>query len=75
MDENNKNELTEEFLDQDFLDTFGNGEELKKVFEPEADSAPEEDAASEEAASEEAAGEQTEEEKPGKKGRPARKKG
>ena len=70
MDENNKNELTEEFLDQEFLDTFGNGEELKKVFEPEDNSAPEEDAAPEEAAEE-----QTEEEKPGKKGRPARKKG
>ena len=70
MDENNKNELTEEFLDQEFLDTFGNGEELKKVFEPEDNSVPEEDAAPEEAA-----GEQTEEEKPGKKGRPARKKG
>ena len=75
MDENNKNELTEEFLDQDFLDTFGNGEELKKVFEPEDNSAPEEEAASEEAAPEESAEEQTEEEKPGKKGRPARKKG
>lgn len=70
MDENNKNEQTEEFLDQEFLDTFGNGEELKKVFEPEDNSAPEEDAAPEEAAEE-----QTEEEKPGKKGRPARKKG
>ena len=75
MDENNKNEQTEEFLDQEFLDTFGNGEELKKVFEPEDDSAPEEEAASEEAAPEESAEEQTEEEKPGKKGRPARKKG
>lgn len=33
MDENNKNELPEEFLDQDFRDTFGDGESLKMVFE------------------------------------------
>ena len=60
MDENNKNQQPEEFLDADFRDAFGDGEELKKVFdepaEPEKQEAPAE-------------------EKPRRKGRPARKKG
>ena len=60
MDENNKNQQPEEFLDADFRDAFGDGEELKKVFdepaEPEKQEAPPE-------------------EKPRRKGRPARKKG
>lgn len=75
MDENMKNEQTEEFLDQDFRDTFGDGEELKKVFdaEPEvqAPETPEIPAAEPEAQ----IPAQPEEEKPGRKGRPARKKG
>ena len=33
MDENNKNQQPEEFLDADFRDAFGDGEELKRVFD------------------------------------------
>ena len=75
MDENMKNEQTEEFLDQDFRDTFGDGEELKKVFDAEppvqTPQAPEIPAAEPESQ----IPAQPEEEKPGRKGRPARKKG
>lgn len=72
MDENNKNQQPEEFLDADFRDAFGDGEELKRVFdksaelvqpEPVQDDAPEEPAAP------------PVEKKSGRKGRPARKKG
>ena len=72
MDENMKNEQTEEFLDQDFRDTFGDGEELKKVFDAEppvqTPQAPEIPAAEPESQ----IPAQPEEEKPGRKGRPAR---
>ena len=75
MDENMKNEQTEEFLDQDFRDTLGDGEELKKVFDAEppvqTPQAPEIPAAEPESQ----IPAQPEEEKPGRKGRPARKKG
>ena len=57
MDENNKNQQPEEFLDADFLDAFGDGEELKRVIEGTDETAPQS------------------EEKPKRKGRPARKKG
>ena len=39
MDENNKNQQPEEFLDADFREAFGDGEELKKVFEEPAEEA------------------------------------
>ncbi len=72
MDENNKNQQPEEFLDADFRDTFGDGEELKKVFDVPA-----------EAERQEPVQEKTPEEIPPapaeeklrRKGRPARKKG
>ena len=65
MEENNKNQQSEEFLDTEFLDeefraAFGDGEELKKVFEEPAEPVKEE---------------ATAEKKVGRKGRPARKKG
>ena len=63
MDENNKNQQPEEFLDADFRDAFGDGEELKKVFEEPAEEAQ---PVQEEAPAEE---------KPRRKGRPARKRG
>ena len=63
MDENNKNQQPEEFLDADFREAFGDGEELKKVFE---DPAEEAQPVQEEAPAEE---------KPKRKGRPARKHG
>ena len=69
MDEQSKNELPEEFLDQDFRDTFGDGEGLKQVFADEDTGGPEEPA------SEEQTPEGPAPEKPGRKGRPARKKG
>ena len=61
MDENNKNQQPEEFLDADFRDAFGDGEELKKVFEEPAEEAQPAEAPTED--------------KPRRKGRPARKKG
>ena len=61
MDEN-KNKQPEEFQDADFRDTFGDGEELKKVFEKEQPAAAPAPA-------------ETKTEKPVRKGRPARKKG
>ncbi len=84
MDENNKKELAGEFQDEEFRDAFGDGEELKKVFEqePPADQPAENEEAQqpqetipvqEEQPQEEARNEV--QDKPGKKGRPARKKG
>ena len=64
MDEN-KNFQPEEFQDQDFRDTFGDGAEFQKAFEQ---AEPASKAAQEPA-------ESVEETKPVKKGRPARKKG
>ena len=74
MDENNKNQQPEEFLDADFRDAFGDGEELKRVFDGNDEPARPEPAEEmpEEAPEEEAP---REEKKPGRKGRPARKKG
>ena len=63
MDENNKNQQPEEFLDADFREAFGDGEELKKVFEEPAEEAQ---PVQEEAPAEE---------KSRRKGRPARKHG
>ena len=75
MDENINNQ-SGEFQDEEFRDIFGDGEELKKVFEPEQEpEAPEEPAEPEQEAVPEEADEQPEQKKPGKKGRPARKKG
>ena len=73
MDEN-KNLQPEEFQDEDFRETFGDGEELKKVFDAEQ---PEQEAAPAEAAQEpkQEKEKSKEKEKPVKKGRPARKKG
>ena len=64
MDEN-KNNQPEEFQDQDFRDTFGDGAEFQKAFDNETAQQP---------PAEETAPEVTEE-KPARKGRPARKKG
>lgn len=90
MDENNKNQQPEEFLDADFRDAFGDGEELKWAFgdseEPAQPEPVQEEAVPEEAAPEEATPEEVdtaaqepdssrEEKKPRRKGRPARKKG
>ena len=75
MDENMKNEQTEEFLDQDFRDTFGDGEELKKVFDAEPPVQTPQAPAIPAAEPESQIPAQPEEEKPGRKGRPARKKG
>ena len=79
MDENNKNELPEEFQDQDFRDTFGDGEGLKMVFEEDGmpeEQAPEMPVPEQEAANQEASEEEAPRQKvPAKKGRPARKKG
>ena len=66
MDEN-KNIQPEEFQDQDFRDTFGDGAEFQKAFEQEEPA--------EEIVAEPAAEPEVQEEKPVKKGRPARKKG
>ena len=67
MDENNKNQQPEEFLDEEFRDAFGDGEDLKWAFD-ESDGAPKKDPP-------ENSGETQEEEQTGRKGRPARKKG
>ena len=67
MDEN-KNMRPEEFQDEDFRETFGDGEELKKVFDQEQ---PAQEPAPQAAPAEQ----KKEEKKPEKKGRPARKKG
>ena len=75
MDENMKNEQTEEFLDQDFRDTFGDGEELKKVFDAEPDVQTPEVTGDVPQVTETHIPTEPEEEKPGRKGRPARKKG
>ena len=40
MDEYNKNQQPEEILDADFLDAFGDGEELKRVIEGTDETAP-----------------------------------
>ena len=69
MDEN-KNIQPEEFQDQDFRDTFGDGTEFQKAFEQEEPAAE-----SAEAAAEQPAEPEEKQEKPMKKGRPARKKG
>ena len=69
MDEN-KNMQPEEFQDEDFRETFGDGAELKKVFSeetPAAEPVPAEPAPK--------AAPVQKNEKPAKKGRPARKKG
>ena len=66
MDEN-KNIQPEEFQDQDFRDTFGDGAEFQKAFVQEEPA--------EEIVAEPAAEPEVQEEKPVKKGRPARKKG
>ncbi len=68
MDENKNFQDSQEFQDEDFRDTFGDGEELKKVFSGEATPEPAPEAP-------EAPEEEPREEKPGRKGRPARKKG
>ena len=64
MDEN-KNIQPEEFQDQDFRDTFGDGAEFQKAFDNEPEQPAEEPAAEP----------VVEKKKPVKKGRPARKKG
>ena len=74
MDENMNNQ-SGEFQDEEFRDIFGDGEELKKVFEPVEAEAPEEPAEPEQEAVPEEADDQPEQKKPGRKGRPARKKG
>ena len=72
MDENNKNQQPEEFLDADFRDAFGDGEELKAAFAPEqAENSAQEEPTKVVNPEKEAA----EEKKPVRKGRPARKKG
>lgn len=70
MDEN-KNNQSGEFQDQDFRDTFGDGSEFQKAFDKEPEPAVEETPVEETPAQEPV---QTEE-KPARKGRPARKKG
>lgn len=65
--EENKNIQPDAFQDQDFRDTFGDGEELKKVF----DKTPEHAPAAEETPAEPAPAS----EKRARKGRPARKQG
>ncbi len=62
MDELNKNQNPEEFQDQEFRDTFGDGEALKEAFAPKQEEKPAPEAPAEE-------------KKAAKKGRPARKKG
>ncbi len=66
MDENNINQ-PQQFQDQDFRDIFGDGSEFQKAFEDEAVQEPPQ--------VEEPAAGQPEEQKPVRKGRPARKKG
>ena len=74
MDENNKNQQPEEFLDEDFQDAFGDGEELKWAFDS-SDGPVQSETVQEEAVPEESEAPAQEEKKPRRKGRPARKKG
>lgn len=71
MDENKNEQQPEEFQDQDFRDAFGDGEELKKVFETQPEPEPE----SAEASAPPQPEAEAAPEKPVRKGRPARKKG
>lgn len=80
MDENNKNQQPEEFLDSDFRDAFGDGEELKWAFDDDVEPIQSEPV-QEESVPEDAVetvqepDPPQEEKKPRRKGRPARKKG